>query len=1071
MTADSAARPAPSDSQWDAIQTVDQHLLIAAGAGTGKTTTVVEKILFLLGVAVRGEVIATPMRLNDIAAITYTNKAAAELKAKLRGALRAAGRRADAYQVDSARVGTIHAFCGDILSEFSLRANRPPALALIDEGETAVIRSEVIREVLLERVADGSIPSLNELLSHWSVADVERDVTRLIEQGDHLRVLVQNSSACSPMEQALLRLAELAQNALTARLEAAGSMDFDRMITWTRDLIRDHPLVRHALQQRIKILVIDEFQDVDPVQREIAYLLGEPGTCRTDCTRLVLVGDPKQSIFRFRRADVTVWRSVERDFAEQGFGRVVELAENRRSVPGILGFVDHAIGKLLETPVKAGATELAEFEVEYRSLVPTRDTATESPVEIWVVRAQEGEIDPKTGKLKAAKPRDVATVRSSDARAMARRARELHDKNGVAWRDIAVLLTSWGDLSFYTEALLAEDIPLYALRTEGFYTRKEVVDVLVALEAIRSPGDDRVLMGFLRSPFVGLSDESLLRIARELPAPCWDSIGEVKLDDPDEAVRLTFGVATLRRFAALRDRLSVQVLLDELLLETGYCAHLALLAEDGKQRIANVRKLVRTAASMPDVGIGEFLRAVKVERILKTRIGDARLYGERDDVVTVTTVHSAKGLEWSVVFWCDLVRKPHALSDKLLIGRARIVLGDSDKAAEDQGDAWQALHRELSAEEYAEDKRLWYVAATRAKDLLILSGIPLTEPDVRKGKQKTPALSVANAIKTVVAGLDSAPAEVRYNAQDGAEYTAIVRILDVVEAVEAESVVGFVTDSKTLSAPHPVVPLQPGRARHSATELIALDRCGRRHWFKYVAGLREPLIATHVSAGEIDAITRGLIVHDILERASDDADLDVLLEAAIQQHDDEAPVPGTTRGDAYRLALSAEIEKVLALPEYRSLVDNPQSRRELKFIHIDAPGRFAEGAIDVCAPGDDGYTILDVKTSQCDAETATRKAKGYNEQRNAYVRAVEAISGQRVARFVLQFTAAAVQVGGAISADVREEGAVQLRRAIERISAGTREMTKHPHECRYCGYREVGWCEGVPQAQPSTRSQ
>ena len=109
------------------------------------------------------------------------------------------------------------------------------------------------------------------------------------------------------------------------------------MIVWTRDLLARDATVRRTLQRRIRTLIVDEFQDVDPAQREIAYLLGAPEERRPETTRLMLVGDPKQSIYRFRRADVTVWRGVEQDFEERGLGRVVTLEENFRSVPAIVG--------------------------------------------------------------------------------------------------------------------------------------------------------------------------------------------------------------------------------------------------------------------------------------------------------------------------------------------------------------------------------------------------------------------------------------------------------------------------------------------------------------------------------------------------------------------------------------------------------------------------------------------------------------------------------------------------------------------------------------------------------------
>ncbi|MBX6365928.1 MAG: UvrD-helicase domain-containing protein, partial [Gemmatimonadetes bacterium] len=130
--AGNAARPEPNDRQWEAIRAVDRHVLVHAGAGTGKTFTVVRRILYLLGVEVRGERIAQPVGLGRIAAITYTNRAAADLKGKLRAALRAEGLRREAYEVDLARIGTIHSFCGEVLRDFALRAGRPPAGTVLE---------------------------------------------------------------------------------------------------------------------------------------------------------------------------------------------------------------------------------------------------------------------------------------------------------------------------------------------------------------------------------------------------------------------------------------------------------------------------------------------------------------------------------------------------------------------------------------------------------------------------------------------------------------------------------------------------------------------------------------------------------------------------------------------------------------------------------------------------------------------------------------------------------------------------------------------------------------------------
>src|SRR5690606_3880576 len=125
----------PTDSQWEAIRACEEHVLVEAGAGTGKTATVVARILYLLGVEVGGQRREKPITLADIVATTFTRQAAADLKRDLRKALRAAGRRADAYEVDQARIGTIHGFCSDIVNEHSLRSGRSPIVGVLEEGE------------------------------------------------------------------------------------------------------------------------------------------------------------------------------------------------------------------------------------------------------------------------------------------------------------------------------------------------------------------------------------------------------------------------------------------------------------------------------------------------------------------------------------------------------------------------------------------------------------------------------------------------------------------------------------------------------------------------------------------------------------------------------------------------------------------------------------------------------------------------------------------------------------------------------------------------------------------------
>ena len=1022
----------PKPRQLEAILATGDHVLVAAGAGTGKTTTVVGRILYLLGVPVGGHTIAAPLRLDDIAAITYTNAAAADLKRKLRDELRKAGKRDLAYELDAARIGTIHAFCGAILREFALRSGRNPGARVLEEGEARALASEAIHESLLNTLEQDAVPELGELFARYEVAKVKEWVVALTADSARLEKVAARRAELDVPSRALVDFALLARAEVERRLHDAGALDFDRMIVLTRDLLRLRESVRRKLQRRIRTLIVDEFQDVDPSQREIAYLLGAPAERRSDTTRLMLVGDPKQSIYRFRRADVTVWRGVQRDFEDGGLGRVIRLEENFRSVPAIVGFADASVGALLDRPL-GGA--YADYEVEYQALTPTRDPdpAHSRPVELIVLDGAED--------LKA------EARRTAEAGAVARRMKEIAD-GGVKYKDMAVLLTGWGDLAIYQGALERLEIPTYALLAEGFYDRREVWDLVLALETLRDPREDRALLGFLRSPFVGVKDETLLDIVRQTGRPVWTRIGHAKVREQEI---LKYGLALIRDHSELRDRLPIHDLLASLLERSGYLAHLVALGKDGRQPLANVRKFLRIAREFRDGNVGDFLRAVRESRKREDQEVDERLFGQHENVVTITSVHSAKGLEWPVVFWADLAREPRKVANEaILIGREMVALKDPDE--KEPGDQWMALLAQEEAEAEAEAKRLWYVAATRAKDRLILSGFS-------DGKLKAgcAAFELGAAI-----GLDGADGVLQYVDRRGNRFEALVRTISADQPV-VEPVEEAFTAAEIPSTGAPLH-VAAGRPRHSATELMSFARCARRHWFKYVAGVREP--ALDRSGPEWGgAIARGQVVHDVLERIREDADLEQLVDAAVGRWDPYSPAPETEPGREYREELAREVSAVRIDPAYRALDDAPGRRRELEFYHLVSADDFLQGKIDLAAPVDGGVAALDVKTGGGDHDALQRKADGYALQRSVYVGALEAVSGLSVKSFAFHFSSAGEQIGGSVTDELRSAGALEVSQALEAMGDDAPALTRYPTECRWCGYRKEKWCPGVKRSE------
>ncbi len=1033
-------------AQREVARAVEGHVLVSAGAGTGKTTTVVARILYLLGVRVAGQAIREPLDLGRIAAITFTNAAAADLKGKLRLALREAGRHETAHEVDTARIGTIHAFCGDLLREFALRHGRAPARDVLSEGEGNAIRAEAVRDGLLMALESRSVAGLDGLLSECSVREVEAYLAQLLTETDRLRAVAAHRDALGERERVLVDLAVEVVRLVDTRLAERGAVDFDRMIVWTRDLLRDDSYVRRVLQRRLHTLIVDEFQDVDPAQKEIAYLLGDPGGRRQDTTRLLFVGDPKQSIYRFRRADVTVWRDVEGDFATGGLGQVIPLTENFRSTAALLGFVDATVGAILDEPIDGRAHQ--PYEVPYQSLSARSGRKKTAPeVELLLVPPRDN-----------GKDFSVPVIRRLEARALARRARALHDQEGVGWSDMALLLASWADLGIYQTALEAEGVPSYALRATGFWERREIVDLIVALEAIRDPHDDTALFGFLRSPTVGLPDETLLALATTQQQPFWSHLDTVDVPDAD---RLARGRQLLRRHVRLRDRLPTDQLLESFLHESGYLAHLALLGDRGAQALANVRKLLGLTRTMRKLGLGEFLRVVRETRSRGDLEPDARLHGQGDDVFTITSIHQAKGLEWRVVFWGDLVRWTVHESRPLLLGRDTMALADTRVEREDdQPEAWRALAEEIRREEQAEHRRVWYVAATRAKERLIVSGLPIGQQ--AKPKLETPAGWLWKALPPFMP-LDGA--DLGYVAAEGVPYRARVLVADAaVEGVELEQPVPAVVVTargSDLTIPPPYLAVPPGARRHSASEMLTLSRCETKHWFRYRLGLREPRTDTS-SVEFIDAVARGRIVHDVLERLREEDELEVLLEDAIGRWDDDAPAPESVPGRRYRKHLRDEIARVVAHPEYRAVADLPSARRELGFLAVAGLQTVWAGHIDLAASEDDGLILLDVKTSRGGADEARGKAERFRPQRDVYVSATEAIASRPVVRFAYQFSRAGVQISEAIDSGVREAMRSSLAAMLARAGEGEPTLTAHPAECRFCGYRDVGWCEGVP---------
>ena len=1086
MSAAKRDRPGFTPAQREAILS-QGHTLLEAGAGSGKTTTLVGKILHALGADVVGERVARPCQLGEIAAITFTTSAAADLRRSLRDRLRAYAAtdpdprwRRLVYEVDRARIGTIHSFCGQILRELALREGLDPSFGVLDAGEAADLREQCARERVYAAAGAGD-EEAGELVFQFTPGGAVRMVREAMEKGDtarlayaewcteeggartaELRARVEAlGGAWRPHDDqgallaaTVLRLAREAQESFDAALDRQGALDYDALIHRTRDLLQRSPSALAGLRRRLAWLFIDEFQDTDPAQRDIAYALcgiGESlaaaptgGAKPEGCPSLCVVGDPKQSIYGFRRADVTLWNAVDRDFRELN-ATVVPLDRNFRSRAPLLGLVNGTFGGLMPA---AGDERAPDYEVRYRPLTPARDYAGDDRLVELLELPEEGTVDVR---------------RREEARRIARRIRAMvddrepvvwdgkGDRKRVSWRDVALLFRSTGDVRLYEAELRKLEVPCFVAAGDGFYATREVRDVRLLLTALTDAHDDVAWVGLLRSPWVGLTDDALLRMRSERPGVPFSALLDAELPGTDGEA-LAFARVWIQELRRLRDRVPCAALVERALERSGYAAGL-LYQQGGDVALANVRKLVRMADGRPEQSLAGFVDWLVERGESSAREAEAALHTAGEDVVTLTTVHGAKGLEWPVVFLCDLDReKPGSAHAPSFYFDAAHGIGIKleDGAAPDGEQlcgAYECLQQQFGLRDTAEEKRVWYVASTRARDRLVLCAKPYAKPAPDAKKPPTPA-------QWLLAGLAVAEGAFGYAADEKRWTGSVVPELRELPAVEAPAPPRFadVAARAGVAAPLlrrilPAAPVAP-LFRRSATELMTFAKSPDEHRRSYLLGLRLPYVGGNGSSGgngngngngnghALDARTAGDVVHAIMEHDAElvRRDLDHILDRELASRlgaDGAAALPRAARERLRRL-----VERTMSHSAVARLFAGTLVERELPFtwfLDVDGHVSVLHGAMDLVAHVDEALEILDFKTHQLRPGEEEQTAAGYHLQRDLYAAALHEVAGTPSA-FSLFFPETGKEVRAALGADAVAAGRARVCAALRAVT-------------------------------------
>lgn len=495
---------------------------------------------------------------------------------------------------------------------------------------------------------------------------------------------------------------------------------FHELLLVVRDLLLTRPDLREREKRRIRLLLVDEFQDTDPLQYEIVFLLAEREGGRAAAAweaslrpgKLFIVGDPKQSIYRFRGADIQVFFAARARLEEQG-ARVLHLTENFRSVPEILNPLNALFAR---------AFAPSPCQPPYQAIRAARKSAGDGPrIEVWrMAPPVEGRANAETFRR-----REGEAIAGWIARACA---------TGTSCRSIALVFRATGDLHHYLRPLRERGIPFVVDGGKTFGEKTEIRSFLALLSALADPTDEISVLAALRSPFSGATDAELARHAARHGKGAW---ALAIAPDPEESPRLAKAFTALRTLSEEVRRLPAERALRRA-AEASFAAELNASSYEGSQRAANLERLVDRIAHLARAeGLGFAGAVAAVRREIEEETvpeGESPLADEKTDAVRVLTIHKAKGLEYDTVIVPDLARRDGSGShtgDRTALDRRVLPGGGAVLAARAAGRSGRIrnaadllAHAQEDFQEEAESIRLFYVACTRARERLILVSSP-----------------------------------------------------------------------------------------------------------------------------------------------------------------------------------------------------------------------------------------------------------------------------------------------------------------------------------------------------------
>lgn len=1159
--------------QKAAVKDLDNDIVLGAGAGSGKTRVLVSRFIELLKQK-RADV-------EEIMALTFTKKAAAEMQERIRKEIIDREERADNFNqkkywyqqklnLNGAIISTFHSFAANILRQYPVISDVDPEFQVLEENEAAELLEEAINEVIEEGLnqeneniiklarsynlyflpdkltsiylemrkdnlnveemieltfnslaadkkererqkenlinqieglikifktegATGkTVEKMESLIARWptlkpkirDVTDIEEDIfsdiikikeiikgrlsSNLNSSAKEIKELLKSKEFKSffiiaKAEEIIRPLTEVIQaieKKYTAKKESNSYLDFfdlqDRLIK----VLRKSPTLRDNLNEQFKYIMVDEFQDNNPIQEDIIELLGG-----SEDINIFLVGDPKQSIYRFRGADVRVFNR-QKEVIKDRQGAVYKLSKNFRSRPSILRFVNFLFAQILEN----------DSEIDYQPLTSFRKEEAED-IELNLIAEKEFEENLNSEELRELEAEylaeKVARIIDNDNYLI----KEGDNKRKIRPADISYLFQALSNIELYENALLKRNISANVVNGRGFYEQQVVIDIINLIKVIENNYRDLELTGLLRSPFCGLNDNEIYRLNIKKDEHLWEYLKESSFTEVKEAKRQALAkfIDNINKARGLKDVENPYNLIKKLIENCNYKE--ALKADNNyKQQWANLDKVlyqIKDLYQKRNCSLKEVLDFYQKNRENETREGQAELKS-KEGSVQLMSVHQAKGLEFPVVILPDIQRGliHHNSIPDILIDQKK---GLGIKVKTNEYNLGTPLYNQLKDLEkdleLYEKVRLLYVAMTRAEDKLILSGYTKNNRKLTFEDSKSWLDWLATYLnkesfdksEEICFNYGNEKLKLKVNIIKDAEFKTTPN-LQQKELCEDIKINEWDNISEWESISDKILPIELESKEHKAeisvTGLMEYERCPRLYYLRHIKRIPDldALKAKHdkiqYNDSLMDPLKKGQIVHRLYELSGLEEDPAKYIEQVLSEMNYNELV-NSQKSNLIDLIESYQTREKNYLKGKEKIRENYHEKQ----FNLNFPYFYLRGTVDnIYLYQNDEIEIIDFKTNNIDKKEVTAKSREYRLQLEAYSLAVSNLFNKNKIKYRIEYLIPELNYSKILNAEELKLIKDEIKELGNKIAASNKKEdfnTKAARDCKYCMYGQL----------------